>query len=266
MSLRARFSEKSGRDYFEAAAEAVVEFNAIAISAAAGRIAYVKPQFAFYEQLGSAGWAALETTVQMAQDAGLLVIGDAKRGDISSTASAYARAILGDSGPLGCDAVTLSPWMGIDTLSSFLPYCRDAGKGVFVLARTTNPASAHFQTHGEPRIVDRLADSLAEISSDMLGESGFSPIGIVVGASAAAEAQKLRQRLPSAWFLVPGMGAQGGSAAMAMAGCRDDGFGSLPVCSRSLLFPTVEQERFDSETKSVIAAAIDSHITLLSDY
>ena len=199
-SLQERFKGKSGRDFALSAADAVIlEFNAMALSAAKGRIAYVKPQFAFYEQLGSPGWAALETTIQMAHDAGMIVVGDAKRGDISSTAAAYARAILDDAGPLGCDAVTLSPWMGMDTLEPFLPYCRESGKGVFVLARTTNPMSALFQTHGEPRAVDNWLQNSPIWVRNSSERVAFHP-SVQSLVRVRQMKQKRRDRMPSAWF------------------------------------------------------------------
>ena len=253
--LRERFEGKTGAAYRSAAAEAVVEFNRAAITAARGRVAALKPQFAFYEQLGSAGWAALEETCRMAREADLLTIADAKRGDISSTAAAYARAILDPDGPIAADSVTLNPWMGIDVLAPFLEYA-SVGCGVFALVRTTNPGSARLQCHSGA--AERLADDLTALSVDHIGVSGFSPIGAVVGAQRGEEAAAFRKRLPHAWFLVPGVGAQGGSAAQALAGSRQDGMGSLVVSSRSLLFPSEHNPQFEEEPGLFIAEQIDA--------
>ena len=252
--LRQSYEGLEGEEFCLAAAEAIVAFNEMVLDAAVDRVAAVKPQFAFYEQLGSAGFAALEATCEMARERNLLVIGDAKRGDISSTGAAYARSILSNQGPFKCDAVTLNPWMGLDTLDPFLKYVRSEGKGLFVLLRTTNPGSALLQHHGlsseAGAAMTTLASELNAIGEESISESGFSSIGVVVGASAAEEAAALRQLLPSAWFLVPGMGAQGGSAAQALAGRATNSYGSLVVCSRSLLFPQ-DRSDYDQKAKAV---------------
>jgi orotidine-5'-phosphate decarboxylase len=253
--LREGLEGKSGAAWRAAAAEAVVDFNAAAIQAAAGRVAAVKPQFAFYEQLGAAGWAALEETFRLSREAGLLTIADAKRGDISSTAAAYATAILDPAGPIAADSVTLNPWMGVDVLTPFLEYA-SAGCGVFALVRTTNPGSDLLQRHHDA--AGRLAGELTRLGAEHLGTSGFSPVGAVVGAQRGDEAAALRAAMPSAWFLVPGVGAQGGGAAEALAGARSDGLGSLVVSSRSLLFPAGDSALFQDDTTAFIATQIDA--------
>jgi orotidine-5'-phosphate decarboxylase len=220
-----------------AAGRAVERFCLAALDALEGTVAAVKPQSAFFEQLGAPGIAALEAACQGARDRGLLVILDAKRGDISSTAAAYARAALDPEGPMAADALTVSPWLGFDTLQPYLPACREHGRGLFVLVRTTNPGSAALQQVGSPTGAHRVADEVARLNADGLtGDSGLGSIGAVVGAQVAAEAQVLRGRMPAAWFLVPGLGSQGGAPADALAGRRPDGLGSLPVASRSVLF------------------------------
>ena len=193
--LRETYENTTGDEFFDAAAQAVLQFNELIIQAVHGKVAAIKPQFAFYEQLGSFGWAALEATCQLAREAELLIIGDAKRGDISSTGAAYARAILDPNGPLNCDAVTLNPWMGTDTLDPFLGYCTEHGKGIFVLVRTTNPYSSYLQHHGTPKASEALAQRLQEIGVRYQGTSGFSSIGAVIGTSAAEEAQKIIEGL-----------------------------------------------------------------------
>ncbi|MBM75244.1 MAG: orotidine-5'-phosphate decarboxylase [Proteobacteria bacterium] len=255
--LKRRFEHEKGIAFFEAAADAVLEFNHLAVEAAADKVAAIKPQFAFYEQLGSMGIAALEATIDLLKDAGILIIGDAKRGDISSTARAYAQAIVANNGPMGCDSITLNPWMGLDTLEPFLPYCLNEGKGIWVLCRTTNPKSDFFQKHGEPQAVDRLAVELERLGQATKGDSGFSSVGAVVGAMAFEEAQHLRSLMPSSWFLVPGVGAQGGGARQACAGSRADGLGSLVVSSRSLLFPKGESSVYERDPKRFIAKQVE---------
>ncbi len=238
--LRARLEGKRGMAYLEAAALAVVDFNHMVIENIRDLVPAVKPQFAFYEALGAPGWAALTETCRMATQAGLLVIADAKRGDISSTGAAYARAILDPEGPLGLDAITLNPWMGIDTLDPFVGVCREHGRGVFVLVRTTNPGSALLQQHGSPMAAEVVARALHEAGQDTVGPSGLGSIGAVVGATAGEEAHSLRAQMPQAWFLVPGVGAQGGAASDAVAGAREDGLGCLVNSSRGVLFGAEE--------------------------
>jgi len=188
---------------------------------------------------------ALERCCARARELGLLVVADAKRGDIASTAAAYATALIEPQGPLGADAVTLSPWMGMDVIDPFLGACREHGRGLFVLVRTTNPGSALLQRHGQPEAALLVADALHQLGAELVGQSGTSSIGAVVGAFAADEARALRARMPQAWFLVPGVGAQGGGVAQALAGRRADGLGSLVVSARGILYPPAGQQDAD---------------------
>ncbi len=259
-ALRAGFAGRSGRAGRAAAAAAVADWGAAVVAAcAAARVPAVKPQLAFYEQLGAAGMEALEDTVAAARAAGLLVVADAKRGDIASTAAAYAAALLDPDGPLGADALTLSPYMGLDTLEPYLPVCRAAGRGLFVLVRTTNPGSAAIQAAGAPALARRVAEGLEAIGADTIGESGFSAVGAVVGASAAAEAGALRAAMPHAWFLVPGVGEQGGGLAEGLAGARADGLGALVVQARSATFPSAANAEYDESWPSWLRTRI-SHL------
>lgn len=266
LDLQARFAGKTGRARREAAAESVVAFCAAAVRGMAGRVAAVKPQVAFFEALGSPGVAALEEACRMAREAGLLVIVDAKRGDIASTAAAYARAALHPDGPLAGDAMTVAPYMGTDTITPYLDICAEHGRGLFVLVRTTNPGSGALQHHGSPRLAQVVADALARYGADpaLVGDSGMSSIGAVVGASAAEEAVELRIRMPGAWFLVPGVGAQGGTAKQALAGSRADGLGALPVASRSVLFPPKDAPETLSEVTAGVAARADALVAAVA--
>jgi len=236
--LRERFEGQlhtpAGR---QAAADVVAEWALPVVDALADKVWGIKPQAAFFEQLGAPGVAVLERVCARAREQGLLVILDAKRGDISSTAAAYAHATLHPEGPMAADAVTVNPWMGMDTVQPFLAVAREHGAGVFVLLRTTNPGSAMFQKYGSPRCADNLADAVAAENSSDAG----SALGVVVGAQAAAEAPDLRARMPAAWFLVPGLGAQGGGLADALAGADADGEGVLPAAARSVLFGGVDE-------------------------
>jgi len=258
--LLERYRGRTGADFRKEAALAVVAFNRLVIDSIRGVVPAVKPQFAFYEALGSHGFAALEETCGMARDAGLLIVADAKRGDISSTAAAYARSVLASDGPFQCDSVTVNPWMGPDTLDPFIEVCAQTGGGIFVLVRTTNPGSAWLQHHGAPTAAEAVADVLAQKGEALTGPSGMSSVGAVVGAMAGDEAQGLRTRMPGAWFLVPGVGAQGGSEDDAIAGARSDGMGCLVNSSRGVLYPSSEgREDYDSDPGVWIAESAIGH-------
>jgi orotidine-5'-phosphate decarboxylase len=202
------------------AAQAVAAHCALLIAATAEHCVAIKPQVACFERLGAPGWVALTETVALAREHGLLVIADAKRGDIGVTAAAYAQAFLGETttpfGPipgLGADAMTLSPLLGGDSLEPFVTTARANGAGLFILVRTSNPGAADIQERAlaDGRSVsDRLADLVDEIGSDGVGRHGLSDVGAVVGATAPGRLAALRERMPHAVFLLPGVGAQGG--------------------------------------------------------
>lgn len=207
----------------------------------------VKPNTAFFERYGAPGWECLQGACRRAKKAGLLVIADAKRGDIGTTAEAYADALAGDlpdtPGP-HVDAVTLNPYLGTDSVVPFLEKARVGGKGLFVLVRTSNPSAGELQDlvvsprdggEGAPlyleaaRLVERWGKGLE-------GESGFTPVGAVVGATAPAEARRVRDALPRAIFLVPGYGAQGADVSRLAACFIAGGRGAVVNASRSILF------------------------------
>jgi orotidine-5'-phosphate decarboxylase len=202
------------------AGEAVAAHCALVIAATAEHCVAVKPQVACFERLGAPGWAALTETVARAHEHGLLVIADAKRGDVEVTAAAYAQAFLGQTvtpfGPvagLGADAMTVSPLLGGDSLEPFVSTARASRAGLFVLVRTSNPGAADLQERAlaDGRSVsDRLADLVDELGSDGVGRHGLSDVGAVVGATAPGRLAALRARMPHAVFLLPGVGAQGG--------------------------------------------------------
>ena len=206
----------------------------------------VKPQVAFFERLGPPGYAALEEVTNRARTRGLLVVSDAKRGDIGSTARAYAEYHIGDAGEtgLGADAVTVNPYLGGDSLRPFVEYT-GRGKGIFVLAKTSNTGSSDLQDRdigGQP-LYDAAAGLADDVGAECIGERGYSAVGIVVGATYPAEAAALRRRHPRLLFLVPGYGAQG-AGADDVAVCFDAaGLGAIVNASRSILF-AYRQEPF----------------------
>lgn len=218
----------------EAAADAIVRFNSAVLEAVAPFAVAAKPQVAFYEQWGVPGWVAYQRTIALARDAGLLVIGDVKRGDTGSTSEAYARAHL--TSPGAADAITINPYLGTDGLQPFVNAAREHGRGVFVLVRTSNPSAAAMQdvlVDGRPyhQHVAQLVASLDEGDADAYG-----CVGAVVGGTAPEVMHALRSLLPRAWFLVPGIGAQGGRPEDLGAAFDREGLGALVSASRSVLY------------------------------
>lgn len=195
----------------------------------------VKPQLAYFEAQGSSGYRLYEEVVQAARDLGYLVIADAKRGDIGSTAEAYAQAHLDRA---GADAITVNPWLGTDGLEPFLRRAREEAKGVFVLLKTSNPSAAEIQDlelASGGTVVERTAALLQGWARGTMGDCGFASVGAVVGATHRAQAEDLRRRLPDIPFLVPGYGAQGGTAAD-VAAVFSGGTGAVVNSSRAILY------------------------------
>jgi len=229
-------SSTSSGDPREDTAQAIREFNAAVIEQVAPYACAVKPQIAFYEACGPPGIQAFEDTIQMAHDAGLLVISDVKRGDIGSTAQAYAAAHL--LAPVSGDAITVNPYLGTDSIQPFLDACGTVGGGLFVLVRTSNPSAGEIQDlcPDERPVHEHVARLVATWGDAFVGSCGYSSIGAVVGATAPAELRKLRELLPCAWFLIPGVGAQGGAAADVAPAFDDRGLGAVINSSRAILY------------------------------
>ena len=225
----------AGAADLEAQAAAAGIFCRGVIEVVADRVAAVKPQVAFFEALGHHGVRELEICVRAAKAAGLIVVLDAKRGDIGSTAEAYARACLDDDGPMGADAVTLSPYLGAESMAPFLKRV-EAGKGIFVLVRTSNPGSGVWQT-GEGAMAPKVAAWIATENARRAAPGQFGPVGAVIAAKLPGEAAGWREAMPQSWFLVPGFGAQGATAGDVRGHFRD-GLGALITSSRGVLFPT----------------------------
>jgi|SRR5579875_1944675 orotidine-5'-phosphate decarboxylase len=206
------------------------------IDACAEFVVAVKPQLAFFEARGLEGMAAFVEVLRFAKSRGLIIIADAKRGDIGSTSAAYAEAFLGD-GDFGCDAVTVNPYLGSDALAPFVARVR-AGRGLFVLVKTSNPSSGEFQdldAGGRP-LWEAVAERVNGWGSDFVGRCGLSSVGAVIGATYPAQAARARTLMPSAIVLAPGFGAQGASAQDAVAAARPDGLGVIVNASRGLMY------------------------------
>lgn len=206
----------------------------------------IKPQIALFEQLGPDGMKLLASLCKYAQSLNFLIIMDAKRGDIGSTSQAYANAYLGENAPYPSDAMTINPWLGIDSLDPFFKKASETSSGLFVLVHTSNKGSKDIQemplTNGT-KCYEHLAKLLKPIIENQKGDLGLSSIGIVSGATFKDESLALRKLLPSAPFLIPGYGAQGASAKDACAPLiKDSAFPNLLNfglinASRSILFP-----------------------------
>lgn len=229
----------------ELAAAAILAFNSQVLEEVAPFACAVKPQVAFYEQLGPHGVDCYEQTIALAHEYGLLVIGDIKRGDIGSTASAYANAHLGsDADDAKADAVTVNPYLGTDSMSPFLSAVKEHQAGLFVLVRTSNPSAGELQDLPlrDSRLVhEAVADLVNQWGAGSIGASGYSSVGAVVGATAPERLASLRARLPHAWFLLPGVGAQGATAHDTAAAFDARGLGAVVNSSRAILYAYTER-------------------------
>jgi orotidine-5'-phosphate decarboxylase len=257
---------RSGATRAERAA-AAADFLCELIDLVAGRVPAVKPQSALFEVHGADGAEAWERVVRAARAAGLLVIGDVKRGDIDSTARAYAHAYLEGDLPESagrCDAITVNPFLGADSVKPFLDTCARTGAGIYVLVRTSNPGSALFQEHGFPPLFERVADAVVEWGRGLVGRCGLSSVGAVVGATHPAELARLRARMPSTPFLIPGYGAQGARATEVAAGFLPGGRGALVSSSRAILFAWREPRYQGMHWKDASRAALEEMIAALS--
>ena len=231
----------------------------------------VKPQAAFFEQLGPAGTVALSNVIDYARNAGLVVLLDGKRGDIGSTAEAYADAYLGHESVWGADALTVNPYLGGDTLQPFVDVCVKRDAGIFVLVKTSNPGSGDLQdlVVGEHSIYRRVADIVEQLSANMAKDDRYGSVGAVVGATYPDQLSALREAMPHSWLLVPGFGAQGGSAADVAGAFHSDGLGALVNSSRGIIFAYQRKPYADqfgpSRWQEAVAAATHDMIAALSD-
>lgn len=252
-------------------AHAVFEFFSAMLDRMDGRVPVIKPQIAFFEQMGSPGIAVLEKLIERARAEGTLVLMDAKRGDIGSTASAYARAFFGEGSLLQSDALTVNPYMGMDTLEPYFDLAFPSGGGVFVLVKTSNPGSDDFQNlKSENRLIyQAVADRVSDVADIHRGpETGWSAVGVVAGATYPREALDIRERMPNTLILVPGYGAQGAGAREALQSFvpgPEGKEGGIVNSSRGILFPDGAQEASASEWEALVDAALDEAIDELGD-
>lgn len=221
-------------------AKAVVTYFRNIIQETQDIVACYKPQSAFFEAMGIPGLIALAQLIADIKSLEIPVILDAKRGDMASTAEAYAEAYLGD-GVFSSDALTVNPYLGMDSLEPFITTAQKNNRGVFILVKTSNPGSADFQdleTREGIYLYDEVAYRLQGRSKSLIGKDGFSPVGVVVGATHPEQLESLRDVLPNSIFLVPGYGSQGASADDVVGAFDEDALGAIVNASRSLTYIT----------------------------
>lgn len=229
-------------DRHSLAATAFEIFALDLIDVVAPLVPAVKPQAAFFEECGPAGTAALARVIRRARERGLIVICDAKRGDIGSTAEAYARGYLAgedpDAAAWGADALTVNPFLGPDTLEPFVQVAEERSAGLYVLVRTSNPGAGRFQDReGDAVALYRdLGGVVEELADRTRGGEPFGFVGAVVGATRPEELGELRQAMPHVPLLVPGYGSQGGNASDVAAAFTPDGLGAVVNSSRNINF------------------------------
>jgi orotidine-5'-phosphate decarboxylase len=229
-----------------AAAAAILRFNERIIDAVAEVAVAVKVQIAFYERFGSEGLRAYAQTIRAARERHLLVIGDVKRNDIGSTAQAYADAHLPStessewevSGDFQADAITINPLFGSDGVEPFVVRAQQSGSGLFALVKTSNPSSGEIQDLQCPDqpVYERIGALVEEWGNGLRGDSGYSLLGAVVGATYPEELQTLRHLMPHAIFLVPGFGAQGGGVDEVVGAFDSEGHGAVVNSSRGIIY------------------------------
>lgn len=236
------FEEKG--ETLAGAAEAIWQFNKAIVDATYDLIPAVKPQIAMYEQFGVEGVIAFKKTVDYCKEKGLVVIGDVKRGDIGSTSEAYAvghlgKVQVGSQTYAGFDEdfATVNPYLGSDGVKPFIKVCKENNRGIFVLVKTSNPSSGELQdklVDGKPlyELVGKMVD---EWGSDCIGESGYSEVGAVVGATYPEQGRILRAIMPKTYILVPGYGAQGGKGKDLVHFFNEDGLGAIVNSSRGII-------------------------------
>ena len=227
----------------EGASEAIWQFNKEIVDKTYDLIPAVKPQIAMYEQFGLPGLAAFKKTVDYCKEKGLVVIGDIKRGDIGSTSAAYAvghigRVQVGSKTyvPFDEDFVTVNPYLGSDGVNPFIDVCKEEKKGLFILVKTSNPSSGEFQdklVDGRP-VYELVADKVVEWGKESM-DGTYSNVGAVVGATYPEMSRILRKLMPNTYFLVPGYGAQGGTAEDLKYCFNEDGLGAIVNSSRGII-------------------------------
>ena len=230
----------------EGISKAILEYNKELIDNTYDIIPSIKPQLAFYEMFGIEGMKVFKETCKYAKEKGMIVIADAKRGDIGSTAKGYSNAYLGQT-PIAeekisvfdnIDFLTVNPYLGVDSIKPFVEDCIKYDKGIFVLVKTSNPSSGELQDlkleNGET-VYEHVANLVEEWGEELRGKYGYSSVSAVVGATYPEQLKKIREKAPHTYFLIPGYGAQGGKANDIALGFDSNGLGGIVNASRSLM-------------------------------
>lgn len=257
----------------EAAGEAIWEYNKGIIDATYDLIPAVKPQIAMYEQFGIPGLTAFNKTVDYCKEKGLVVIGDIKRGDIGSTSAAYANAHIG-SVQVGKtklsgfheDFITVNPYFGNDGVKPFIDVCKEEKRGIFILVKTSNPSSGEFQDQkvdGKP-LYEIVGEHVAKWGADCMGDS-YSYVGAVVGATYPEMGKVLRKIMPKTYILVPGYGAQGGSAKDLKPYFNEDGLGAIVNSSRGIICAYKQEQYAEFGEKNYADASRQAVIDMKED-
>ncbi len=258
----------------EAVAKAYLAFNKAIIDEVHDLVPAVKPQVAMYEQLGPVGIQAYIDTIAYAKSKGLIIIGDIKRSDIASTAQSYAEGHLGLIDVEGIkyeiykeDFITLNPFLGIDSVEPYFEACKTRDKGLFLLVKTSNPNSGQLQ---DLRVKDQylyeyLGGLVSQWGEDMIGESGFSKVGAVVGATYKEQGIRLREQMPHTFFLVPGYGAQGAKAEDLAGTFNKDGLGSIVNSSRGIIAAYKKEAYADFSEREFAKASRQAVIDMKND-
>lgn len=234
-------------------AEGLLAWGLDVIDAVRDIVPAVKPQMAFFEVFGAAGLRVHRQLTDHAHASGLCVIDDSKRSDIGNTARAYAFAHLAKAGPVNADFLTINPFLEPGSMQPFLDTAAKEGKGLFVLVKTSNPDShliAGAVTDSGDTVEEHLAAWVRENGSSMCGRHGYTSLGAVVGATHPAAATRLRQQMPRSFFLVPGFGAQGGTAEDALPCFDEQGLGAVVSSSRGILYPNAQNGSFAADREA----------------
>ena len=247
----------------EGAAEAIWQFNKEIVDKTYDLIPAVKPQIAMYEQFGIEGLKAYKKTVDYCKSKDLVVIGDIKRGDIGSTSAAYAvghlgKVQVGSKNYAGFDEdfATVNPYLGSDGVKPFIDVCKQENKGLFILVKTSNPSSGEFQDQkidGKP-LYELVGEKVAQWGEEHMGESGYSYVGAVVGATYPEQGEILRKVMPKSFILVPGYGAQGGKGKDLVHFFNEDGLGAIVNSSRGII-AAWKQEKYAKYGEAAFAEA-----------
>lgn len=246
-------------------ADAIFEFNKEIINATAEETAVYKLQIAYYEANGLAGLQAYAKTLAYLRAAGLLAIADVKRGDIAATAKEYAKAHF--SGDFEADFMTLSPYMGFDSITPYFDYFRDKEKGAFVLMRTSNPGAKDIEylEAGNQAVYYHVGDALQQLGAEFMGTCGYSGIGMVVGGTYHEEAESIRARYPQSFFLIPGYGAQGGKPEDIRAYLGADLCGGVVNSSRGIITAHQKTAAGGETPKDFAKAMLDAVLAMKRD-